>query len=389
MIISLKQIESIIMQIAIVLTILSFSPNEFVAGICGLVMYLFWGAVVFFKFLNKRICIDLYAKIMAVIYVIWFLCTKLFYNLGLYPSGGMGVAGYLLYCGIFYIIGLNFENDEKNVKSILYAFFAGVVLLTFTLLPHLNEISESVYAFDAKNQMGQMLGAGVVFGFFILFRYTKNIVMKIAILIFSSISLMSLLIVASRTPVTAIAVIAIVSFVSKKEKASNDYVFAIAIIIAVAVTISYLGGIDYVMELFELSDTSSGIDINDMTSGRFTLYGQALREFLQSPVIGIGAAYYVDNFIINMLRCGGLLLAILMLPISYGKLFTVYKKANAIVKNSESEVLARSVISMILFYFVVSLMEGYPPMGPNTSVFFLWILIGTVEQKGELVNAAE
>lgn len=378
--VSISKIETIIMQIAIVLTILSFSPDTAIASLCDTIMFVFWGGVVFFKFLNKKIRFDNYAKILVVVYVVWFLCTKLFYSLGLYPSGGMGVAGYIVYCIIFYIIGLNFNSDEEHLKGILDAFFVGEVLLMLTLLPYLDEISKSRYAFGAKNQMGQMLGMGVILGFFILFQYHKNIILKIAILFFSAMSLMSLLIVGSRTPLIAIIVIAIVSFASKKGKTNSDYTFAFVIIIAIGATIAYLGGIEYILELFDLGENSSGIDINNMTSGRLDLYKLAFENFLSSPLIGLGAYAYIDNFIINILRCGGVLLAVLILPVSYGKMFVTYKEANKL--KEMTGILTETTKALLMFYFVVSMMEGFPPLGPNTSVFFLWIFIGIMSGKG-------
>ncbi|MBQ8002484.1 MAG: O-antigen ligase family protein, partial [Clostridia bacterium] len=376
-------------QIAIILTVLSFSPDERIANTCGIVMFAFWGVVVLFKIFDRHLYWDNYVKYLIVVYAVWFLATKVFFSTGLYPSGGVGVVTFLPYCMIFYIIGLNFCDKENSVSNIITAFFIGEILLTLTLLPYLEAISESRYEFLAKNQMGQMLGTGVVFGFFILFQHYKNIVAKIVVLILASVSLMSLLVVGSRTPLIAIGVIAIISFVSKKEKKGSDYAFALAIIIAIAITVSFLGGLDYVLELFELNDTSSSLDINDMTSGRFTLYEQALVEFVQSPLIGIGAAYYVDNFIINILRCGGVLLLILMLPISYGKMYSTYKKTSEIAAHTDNSILVSASKTLLIFYFVVSLMEGYPPMGPGTSTFFMWLLIGIVSGKGGLLSESK
>ena len=352
-------------------------------------MFAFWGVVVLFKIFDRHLYWDNYVKYLIVVYAVWFLATKVFFSTGLYPSGGVGVVTFLPYCMIFYIIGLNFCDKENSVSNIITAFFIGEILLTLTLLPYLEAISESRYEFLAKNQMGQMLGTGVVFGFFILFQHYKNIVAKIVVLILASVSLMSLLVVGSRTPLIAIGVIAIISFVSKKEKKGSDYAFALAIIIAIAITVSFLGGLDYVLELFELNDTSSSLDINDMTSGRFTLYEQALVEFVQSPLIGIGAAYYVDNFIINILRCGGVLLLILMLPISYGKMYSTYKKTSEIAAHTDNSILVSASKTLLIFYFVVSLMEGYPPMGPGTSTFFMWLLIGIVSGKGGLLSESK
>ena len=384
-----RQVEIFIMQMAIVLTILSFSPEAFIANTCSIVMFLFWGGVLVFKFLDRTMRIDFFAKMLIAVYVIWFLCTKLFFGLGIYPSGGLGVVTFLPYCAAFYIIGSNFSGEEKDVSAIITAFFIGQALLTITLLPYLSEISEARYSFAAKNQMGQMLGAGTLFGFFVLFRHYQNIVSKILVLIFSSVSLMSLLVVGSRTPLVGIAVVVIVSFVTKKDKKKSDYAFMATIVVAIAVTIHFLGGLDYVLELFDLADTSEGIDLNNMTSGRLGLYEQSFIEIIQNPIVGLGAYAYVDNFIINTLRCGGILLAVMILPIAYVKMFNVYKKANALNKDSENELLVTVAKSLILFYFVVSLMEGYPPMGPGTSVFLYWMMLGAIEKRSDEINATE
>lgn len=386
---SYTRIENIIMQFAIVLTILSFSPDESIANICGMVMFLFWGAVVLFKVLKRQLSIDNYVKYLAIIYIVWYVCTQLFYRVGLYPSSGVGIVTFIPYCMVFYIIGLNFDSSSSNIKRVIGAFFVGEVLLTITLLPYLSVISESRYSFLAKNQMGQMLGTGVVFGFFILFQNYKNIIAKIIVLVFASLSLMSLLIVGSRTPLIAIVVISVYSFVSKKNKTGRDYSFAVAIIAAISLVVYFLGGISFIEELFELTDTSSGIDVNDMTSGRFDLYGIALKEFLENPLIGLGAWAYVDNFIINILRCGGLLLAILILPVSYGKMINTYKSTLVITGGADDDILSSSAKTLLIFYFVVSMMEGYPPMGPGTSTFFMWILIGIVSGKELEINATE
>ena len=45
-------------------------------------------------------------------------------------------------------------------------------------------------------------------------------------------------------------------------------------------------------------------------------------------------------------------------------------------RKSDYGLLFNALQSLALFYFVVSLMEGNPPLGPNTSVFFLWLIMG-------------
>ena len=89
---------------------------------------------------------------------------------------------------------------------------------------------------------------------------------------------------------------------------------------------------------------------------------------------------YIDNFILNTLRCGGIILAILIFPIAYGKLLFSFLRAKRYVNNKTvtngQRITSQILWGMIPFYLVISFMEGYPPLGPGSSLFFLWIMIG-------------
>ena len=81
-----------------------------------------------------------------------------------------------------------------------------------------------------------------------------------------------------------------------------------------------------------------------------------------------------------MLRCGGLLLGVVLIPTAYLKLFQSIKisRKNMVLyeRKSDGALVFHSLQSLALFYFVVSLMEGFPPLGPSTSVFILWFMMG-------------
>lgn len=152
-----------------------------------------------------------------------------------------------------------------------------------------------------------------------------------------------------------------------------------------------MGGTEFLRDLFDIdseSEMTSAEGLNSMTSGRLDGYKLAIKDFIRSPVIGIGAYAYIDNFIICTLRTGGILSAIFILPFVYGKLFNEFKKVNVII-DQKSDYDDRVVNIMfllkcfIIYFFVISLMEGYPPLGPGTSVFLLWILFGIADNMKE------
>ena len=188
----------------------------------------------------------------------------------------------------------------------------------------------------------------------------------------------------SRTPIMALVVIAVIIFVQKENKTRKDYGLAFLVIIAISLLILYMGGTDFLVELFDLesdSEMTTSESLNNITSGRLDWYKLAFQDFLSSPIIGIGAYAYIDSFFICTLRTGGILMAIFLLPFVYGKMFKEFKKSNKIINSKED--FDNNVIDVMyivrcftIYFFVISLMEGYPPLGPGTSVFLLWIFYG-------------
>lgn len=377
--------ENRITELAVIFSIVSFTPNNSISKMCTVIMYLLWMAVAVFKLLNKTLKIDRTVKAMIAAYIIWFACTKIFYLLKFYPSSGLGVASFLPYCIIFYVIGLNYPMSENNsLKKLVFVFFIGQMLLTMTLLPNIQFLISEYHRFGAKNQMGQMLGLGIILELFILPSYFKSVVLKVIYYFCGLTSFVILLILHSRTPLIAVIIVGILYFLQIKNKTAKHYIVTAAIIFMVYFVIQKLGGKEYIMILLDTPSRSNNFDLNSITSGRIDYYREAIDDFIGSPIWGIGAFAYVDNFIFNILRCGGLLLAAIIIPLSYGKLLASYRMSVKALKNIDNNdkntekprLVFTLVRSMTVFYFVISLMEGYPPMGPNTSVFFMWIVLG-------------
>ena len=379
------EIDRYLVAFAVLTSILSFSSNTSISGICGTLMLLFWAGAIGLMFFQKKIEFNNTMKYMIFTYVFFFFFFKLMYHLGFYPSGGSGQAKFLIYCMMFYIVGYNYPWKKENALNTILTFrFIGYFILMLTTFTMLNEIEDSVLW--SKNQLGQMLGSAVIFDVFILPRVVKSKYMKFAMYACSIPTLIALMDIHSRTPVIALTVVTIVNFVLKKNKTNNDYWLAFGVLVLVGFLIYCLGGIEFLKELFEIdSDTNlnSAEGLNDMTSGRVNLYAIALKDFASSPVIGVGAYAYIDNFIICALRTGGIVLVVFILPFVYGKLFISFRNSNIYLNSKLKDHNVYLVMYILrcfsLFFFVVSLMEGYPPLGPGTSVFMLWFFMGMAE----------
>ena len=379
-------IENHIIGLAVFTSILSFSPNSEISGVCNTLLYIFWGLAIGYKLIKSSLKINIVTKYMLFVFILFWVLCKLFCYLGFYPTSGAGIAKSLGYCSVFYTVGYNFTWQSKNaIRTVLVYIFIGYFIFMITALPLVN-VSENTIIWS-KNQLGQMLGSAIIFETFILPKQTDKKYLKVLLYLCSMITLVVLMQIHSRTPLIGIAVITIVNFIQKKNKSDKDYAIAILVILILCLVINYLGGIEFLRELFDWdsdSNISSAEGLNDVTSGRLDGYAISLKDFLRSPIFGLGAYAYMDNFVICTLRTGGIFLAIFILPFVYGKLYTRFKSADKILKsNVQININIFTIMFIVkcfsLYFFVISLMEGYPPVGPGTSVFLLWLMFGIAE----------
>lgn len=379
-----NHIEQRLLELAIVFTVLSFSPNDTVQKIFNILMLALWGLSFFFMLKQRYIRVGTYARIMIGFYIFWYIVTNVLFWAGKYQSTGLGVVSFLPYCIVFSIIGNNmWQKEGSNVKNLCYAVVIGEIGLLLTLAPMMSVLTTQYYLFGAKNQMGQILGLGILVEFYVISYYTRNFVTKCLLYLLGAVSFVMLAVLRSRTPIISVAVVFLFDFLMKKNKTRKDYLSIGVIVLIVTVTIYLLGGVEFLKSMYTNDLNSSERNFNTLTSGRGELYIQALQEFLQSPYFGLGAYAYVDNFVINAMRCGGLALLLTLVPIAYGILYNNIKQSTRFLSNKDSdhktEILFITLRCFSIYFFSISLMEGYPPFGPKTSVFMLWLLSGMAE----------
>lgn len=116
-----------------------------------------------------------------------------------------------------------------------------------------------------------------------------------------------------------------------------------------------------------LVDKYAGADLNTVSSGRLGLYAQALDNFIESPILGVGR-YYVDCSYIYILAENGII-GFLLIE------FIWFKRIVLNLKHKYSPYARPYMLtSFVIFYFIESLLEGQPPFGPGVSSFMFWML---------------
>lgn len=373
-------IQEILMSFAIVASVLSFCPNATISRICSVIMYGLWGAVAFLHILAKNLRVNYVIAWMAFVYIFMYVFVNAMYLHGIYRTNGLGQSSFLIYCIAFYFVGYNMSIDRRKqlTNLIIWSFVVAQAIFT-VLVFFLLKDDES----EAKNMTGQILGVGIVFEALLIPRLAESVPIKIFSFIFAGFAIMTLFNLHSRTPFIAIFVVFVFVFFEKKRPAYTYFLFVI-VAIAVYIFIFHTSTGQEMYQDFMIGDrsvdTSEGLTSDAVLSGRPSLYKESMRDFFENPIVGLGNWAYIDNFFINVLRTGGLVAGVLLLPFVYGKLFQAifgYKKLREKFSDDKSiSTLFALTRYLCMFFCVISFMEGYPPLGPGTSAFLLWIVLG-------------
>lgn len=360
-------------------SVLSFCDSGPIAFVCQYAMYFFWGTYVILALIKGSIRIRPLVLYMLAVFGIMFIVGNYFYSIGYYGTSGAGPAMYLPYCAFFYFVGYNSYYDCKReaglfIKTYLYAYVIFVILKFFTL-------RETNSAGSGKNLSAQIIGLGVVFALFIFPLFEQKIWLKRSFFLFAMFSFAVLILMHSRTP--AFAVLITVSYWLISQHKMKYYLVAFLVI---AIGIYYLqteGGSIFLFEYLQGDKSSDELTWNVVTSGRTDRYSEVLLEILQRPFFGQGAWGYLDSFPLHVLRTGGLFAGFLIFPIAYGRMLRYVKmdlRRDLGTPENGKDIMINSIGLVCVYYFGISLFEGYPPLGPGVSSFILWILIGIVDR---------
>lgn len=290
-----------------------------------------------------------------------------------------------------------YEDDQYNwIDAILKVYFvvcslmALQIAMTFiTNFSEWNSSLQNMYEGSThKNSTGQVIGSAFV----VLFFYFKpqKLLYKIIKYGMLLIFIMALLYVQSRSAIIGIMVSIVVAAFFKK-----DYKSILKRLFAIAVAFLIVYNVDFLREIFEQAfyvdkySRNGNMDLNAFSSGRLDFWKEALDIFSERFMVGVGG-YYVDNFYINALACGGIVLGIpficaylqrIWLNI---KLTWLNKHDNITIKPFKMGYYSELLGAISIFYLVVSFFEALPPYGPGVSCMFFWIMSGYADGTNKL-----
>ena len=366
--------------LGIITSILSFSNSGMLSTVSRYAMYAFWGAYAVMTIIKGNFRIRPIIWYMLAVYGVMFAAGRFFYSVGIYQSYGPGPAMYLPYCAFFYFAGYNCQNDCKRelniyIKAFLFAHIIFVILkMVF--------IRNGAEDYTGKNMSAQIIGMGIILAMYVLPLLEHKKWMRWVFLVFALFSLFVLIQMHSRTPALAVLITTAYWLFSHREKKR----YLVLALLVIAVSIYYFnteGGSNFLLDYLQGDKRQDELSWSVVTSGRTDSYAEVFQEILQHPLIGQGAWAYLDSFPIHVLRTGGLFAALLILPIAYGRIWRyirqVFSQSNRITADRQDSMIKAAGL-ICLYYFMISLFEGYPPLGPNASAFMLWLVIGLADR---------
>lgn len=226
------------------------------------------------------------------------------------------------------------------------------------------DLMDRMYAFKAKNAMGQILfNCSIVIA---LYSNSKNIFVKS--LQYFSIAIILVMLCMLKSRATLIGVFFTIAYMIVQSKSK---VVRWATILVVSLSVAYIFMNDYYYDmifngiLFAGRDVS---DINELSSERVYTIEQALEKIPQNLWIGIGNKY-IDCMPVAMILQFGLLGAAIVLAY----IGVTLSKVLSLDRDNKIHLVTYLLMMAMMLN---SLFEAQPPFGPGVKCFMLWMALG-------------
>lgn len=357
----------LLMQIVIIITVFS-QIGEFEFFIRPL-MYVAWGVLFIYVMYVNRGVIRLPNFVLVYIFL---------YSI------------YVIYCGILSLFGYSHINSnyirlmviplmimitvsqcemKRDLTRIIFTYlFATVALSLYIHIKYIGTIehwkSSEIYLVVQKNSLAQIICSAIILSYFILLKDKMSVIVKTIILMICIYLLLVLWLSRCRTAILAIVLIGLYNFIFNAKHKFIYILFFTAIVILCLCNKTISTFLEKALGL----NNYIGADLDKFSSGRLSLYKQALNIFMQSPIIGVGQ-YYVDCSYLSILCESGIIGFILIEGILGYRVILNFRYG---IKNNDRY--GHLMISLTIFYLIESLLEAFPPFGPGVASFMFWTI---------------
>jgi len=285
--------------------------------------------------------------------------------------------------GDCYAPHLTSKKFERLCCIYVWSALAFALWIHLTYFPSYGSwLNSMAYDFSQKNSAAQIWGGAIIVNTFLV-SYKSSLTKYIGPCITGYFCFL-ILVSHCRTALLALALVLLynVIFYSK-----HKILWIIALLAGVQLVL-YLPSFHNFINHSLLFTKYEGTDMDAFSSGRLGLYTLAWKTFLSSPLIGVGK-YYVDCSYLSILAENGIIGFILIESIWFYKISLHFISALKDKLYKQTRIHSnrvRFLVSMVIFYIVESMLEGYPPFGPGVSSLAFWLFSEILLQRKDLVE---
>lgn len=336
----------------------------------------------------RRIPVSSYLWGMSIIMIFSYVAENVLLAVGVIPSimpyATLIRIPILIYFCSYYISTA--ENNECSIgKKMLLVF--GTLAFIMSIQVAIQFVTNfaawqntQLYLYDGathKNSSAQTLGNCILVLF--IFWNPKKTIYKLLRYAGVLIAAIGLLYIQSRAALVAVGIVIVVSAFFRGDKKKVFFALVATLIVALIIVNSEsIMGI--LRQAFFIDKYSAGgkLDLNRFSSGRLDFWASTWNYFLDSPLIGKGYTY-CDNFYINVLASGGLLIGGPYVVLYLARVYKNIGYYRYSIKCGQIDPFTQLAAVVSIFYVIISLFEGFPPYGPGVSCLMFWMISGYLD----------
>lgn len=336
--------------------------------------FIFWSLSFSILFLSRACAIYLSPFLIKTLpFLAFFLSYACFMNI-FSNINYLNVRVYLILLSYFmYYIGMcsiRTVNDKKFTQLIIIYILTVFIFSIDYLHNYVIDISSwfsqiEYYEGVAKNLIAQTVSTSIIC---LLYLHPGKYYLKLIKVISLLFLIVIILLLRSRTPLIALLITMIVFYKRLFNSRENYLLLALLIILSL-----FFYQYSYIIfnHLFNQKQLSY-FSFNTLTSSRMYYYKNALIEFFNNPIFGVGLyEEAIDNFFLSTLTYFGIVGFIPVMLIIIFRLYYNYK--NYVCK---CNTLCLIALVLSLFEFIEMQAEGGPPFGPGVATYFFWFICG-------------
>lgn len=387
--ISKKSVQHFLLILLTCLTIFSALPILSNQVLYKIILISLWIFLFIYNILNMKIN---FTRLSIFIVCMWFFYV--IYSLIMFQIFGEGYTNghffYVITLAIFVFVNGHFIYDYKQkdflsiVVTYIIASFIVVVYIFYNFFYGVDYLNTQEYIYRNKNSIGPIIVTNLLL--IIVIKDYIKVWGRWIFLIFASFFIYVLLLTNNRAGIVQIVltVIAYLLIQYKNKRRKNPLTMKIKhilYILIISISLLFLVAyfFDFAKKIFELVKWSLNLNrvgnLDEYSSGRISLYKQALDEAVyKHPLRGDGV-WYVDLFYLSLIAEVGL---IGFIPIFLILVSILIKIVTTKLKGESQYVL---MILLGLQLLIASLFEAFPPFGPGTITFLFWLLLGFYSKK--------